>query len=228
LPKSSLTSTKVDIDDTIKISEVLRQRRLLYNTFAIEHPKHVPGMPEFYQNLQQKFNDPTFFYLSASPWQLYVFIRQFLTDNGFPHGQVILREMTLLQFSSIFNSFELKPKDYKVTRMEKIHSWFPSREFICIGDSTQSDPEAYAQMYIFLSEINLTFRYRTYPGWIKKIWIHVVSGVDLSEEKTKNDPKRFTTAFQGIPQDVWTTFVDPAELADHFPEVSNDTISSDA
>ena len=30
--------------------------------------------------------------------------------------------------------------------MKKINSWLPKRKMICIGDSTQSDPEAYGEM----------------------------------------------------------------------------------
>jgi phosphatidate phosphatase APP1 len=29
--------------------------------------------------------------------------------------------------------------------MRKIQSWLPQRRVICIGDSTQSDPEAYGE-----------------------------------------------------------------------------------
>jgi hypothetical protein len=43
---------------------------------------------------------------------------------------------------------------YKTDRMNKIHDWLPTRKFICIGDSTQSDPEAYAEMF------------KKFPGWI--------------------------------------------------------------
>ena len=38
--------------------------------------------------------------------------------------------------------------------MKKIHGWLPNRQFICVGDSTQSDPEAYAEMY------------KKFPDWI--------------------------------------------------------------
>ena len=109
---------------------------------------HVEGMPEFYKQLKQTFNDPIFFYLSASPWQVYEFLHAFLGDNEFPHGTLILREMTFRQFSSLFDSWMTSPEKYKIDRMKKIHSWFPNRQFICIGDSTQSDPEAYGEMYV--------------------------------------------------------------------------------
>jgi phosphatidate phosphatase APP1 len=37
-------------------------------------------------------------------------------------------------------------EEYKADRMKKIHSWLPKRKLILIGDSTQSDPEAYGEM----------------------------------------------------------------------------------
>jgi hypothetical protein len=50
-----------------------------------------------------------------------------------------------------------------------------------------------------------------------KIWIHIVKGVNLKEEKIKNAPERFQAAFEGLPPDVWTTFESPEELASHLP-----------
>jgi len=134
-----------DVDDTIKISEVLKESALLRNTFITQPPEPVTRMPALYKLLQDKLDHPTFFYLSASPWQLYEFNHEFVRNN-YPPGQIIMREMTTLHFRSLFNSWWTSPQDFKVDRMEKIHGWFPQRKFICIGDSTQRDPEAYAQM----------------------------------------------------------------------------------
>ena len=39
-------------------------------------------------------------------------------------------------------------EEYKVDRMKKIHTWLPRKKMIVIGDSTQSDPEAYGYMYV--------------------------------------------------------------------------------
>jgi len=66
-------------------------------------------------------------------------------------------------------------------------------------------------------EMRLIVRYHEFPGWIEKIWIHIVTGVNPKEEKSKNAPERFQTAFTGIPTDVWTTFESPSELAGHLP-----------
>ena len=48
--------------------------------------------------------------------------------------------------------------------MKKIHSWFPHRRMVCIGDSTQKDPESYGEIA------------RSFPGWIKAIYIRKVEG----------------------------------------------------
>ncbi len=78
-------------------------------------------------------------------------------------------------------------------------------QFICIGDSTQADPESYAQLY------------NTFPGWIKAIYIRKVEGLPHMEQKNK--PERFAKAFDGIDKQVWKVFVDPHELADHVKHV---------
>lgn len=89
---------------------------------------------------------------------------------------------------------------YKVDRMEKIHEWFPKRKFICIGDSTQSDPEAYGEMY------------RKQTKWIGAIFIRKVTDVGETNESQKNTPERFEKAFKNVPKNVWYVFEDPKEL----------------
>ena len=89
---------------------------------------------------------------------------------------------------------------YKVDRMEKVHRWFPKRKFVCLGDSTQSDPEAYAEMY------------RRYPEWVGKIFIRKVSGVAEMDETKKNSDERFENAFRGVPEDTYHVFEKPEEV----------------
>lgn len=104
-------------------------------------------MPQLYQSLRARFSNPTFFYLSASPWQLYPFLHDFVTSN-YPFGQIILRDMSYVELSSFLTTLTIGTQEYKEDRMEKIHRWFPNKQFFCIGDSTQTDPEAYGSMYI--------------------------------------------------------------------------------
>jgi phosphatidate phosphatase APP1 len=84
-------------------------------------------------------------YLSASPWQLYPFLLDFVRTN-YPWGQIILRDMSYLELWSFIASLTIGTQQFKENRMEKIHSWLPHKQWLCIGDSTQKDPEAYGTM----------------------------------------------------------------------------------
>ncbi|KAF3928189.1 hypothetical protein AA313_de0206182 [Arthrobotrys entomopaga] len=188
-----------DIDDTIKVTDTLSMKQLLIHTFA-EDPRPTPGFPDFYRHLDQVLNQPAFFYLSASPYNLYPFLLSFLRKN-YPFGQPILRDMSWMSVAGLIASVSNGTEEYKTMEMRKIiGQWLPNRKYVCIGDSTQTDPESYAAMY------------RTFPGTIKAIWIRIVTGVNAAEEKTKNSTDRFATAFNGIPKEIWKTFHDVSEL----------------
>ncbi|KAG9103995.1 hypothetical protein FRC06_006259 [Ceratobasidium sp. 370] len=196
-----------DVDDTVKVSQVNNRIALLRNTFVAE-PSAVPGMPALYQFLDTKLNNPAWFYLSASPWQLYPFLHEFLTTSTsnsqtlFPRGQLILRDMTRSAMPIYLSALTMGTREYKFDRLTKIHNWMaePNRRVLLIGDSTQTDPEAYGDAA------------RKWPGWVGGIWIRVVSGVDESKEKELNAPKRFDKAFEGVDRSIWRTFRDAKEL----------------
>jgi phosphatidate phosphatase APP1 len=103
-------------------------------------------MPELYSFLQKTVSQSApFFYLSASPYNLYYFLTGFL-HQFYPQGTMILRDASWMNLSGLLSNLTLGVQEYKVDRMEKINSWLPKRKMICIGDSTQSDPEAYGEM----------------------------------------------------------------------------------
>ncbi|TGJ83012.1 hypothetical protein E0Z10_g5750 [Xylaria hypoxylon] len=185
-----------DIDDTIKITQTSDPIGILRTTF-IESPEPVPGMPELYKHIHSltKNNSP-WFYLSASPYNLYPFLREF-RQKHYPHGTIVLRDSSWMSVRGLLTTLTLGTEDYKVDRMEKIHSWLPKRKMICVGDSTQSDPEAYGEMY------------RRYPHWVKTILIRKVEDIAAIGIESKNEPERFEEAFKGVPRDVWHVFSDP-------------------
>lgn len=118
---------------------------ILRSTFVSESTA-VQGMPELYQFIQRIISPSSpFFYLSASPYNLYQFLRDF-REKFYPQGTIILRDANWMNLSGLLSNLTLGVQDYKVDRMEKINSWLPKRKMICIGDSTQSDPEAYGEM----------------------------------------------------------------------------------
>ena len=188
-----------DVDDTIKITQTSSPIGILQSTFA-DIPKTTEGMPEFYKVLDESFGSPAWFYLSASPYNLYPFLAKFIPQH-YPEGTIILRDASWMYLGGLLQSFTEGVKEYKTDRISKIQSWLPARKFICIGDSTQSDPESYAEMY------------EKYPDWIKAIYIRKVTDIPHMEAKNKNE--RFIEAFKNVPDHVWRLFCKPEELADH-------------
>lgn len=156
-------------------------------------------MPELYAYIQKVITPSApFFYLYASPYNLYPFLRGFL-KQFYPHGTVILRDASWLNLSGLLSNLTLGTQAYKVDRMNKINSWLPHRKMICVGDSTQSDPEAYGEIY------------RKYPGWVRLIFIRKVTDIAAIGIEEKNEPARFEKAFEGVPSDVWHVFEKPEE-----------------
>lgn len=186
-----------DIDDTIKKTMTREPTGILRTTFA-EEPIPIQGMPEFYRYVQDELK-PTWHYLSASPYNLYPFLHTFLHEHFCP-GTLVLRDYSWMDIGGLIKSFTERTQEYKQDRIEKIHRCFPQRRVLCIGDSTQKDPEAYAEMY------------RRYPEWVHAIAIRKVTDVAHMEENNKAE--RFEEAFKGLPSELWTVFEDPKELYD--------------
>jgi len=198
-----------DVDDTIKKTMTNTALGVLKTTF-VEDPEPITGMPELYQHVKTKMKNPPFWYLSASPYNLYPFLLAFRDQFKFPPGQMILRDASWMSLAGLLTSITQGTQAYKVDRMKKIQTWFPKRKFVCIGDSTQTDPEAYAEMY------------EKHPDWIKAIFIRKVQdveeiGADVGE---KIKPERFEKAFKNVPKEVWYVYEDPKELYEKFEALS--------
>ena len=198
----------IDVDDTIKVTMTPSPLGILKSTFVVADPEPIQGMPELYAHISQTLQTPPFFYLSASPYNLYPFIKKFRSDH-YPPGTIILRDASWQNLGGLISSLQQNVQEYKVSRMHKIHAWFPHRKFICIGDSTQSDPESYGEIA------------RTFPGWIGAIFIRKVTGIAAMDTATKNAPKRFEDAFKGLDRKLWHVFENPGELAERVDELAS-------
>ncbi|ESK84277.1 putative actin filament organization protein App1-like [Moniliophthora roreri MCA 2997] len=190
-----------DIDDTIKISNVLDKIKLAQTTL-LDDPTPVAGMPELYASLAQTLNSPQFIYVSGSPFQLYPFLRDFIsTSFAEARGPLFLRNLTITDLGLILDSFsedEDAKLEYKLSQIARIQRIYPQKNFLAIGDSTEKDPEIYAEAF------------KTHGGdFIRCIWIHLVEGAENSDE-------RFAAAFKGVPEDRIRLFDDSqiATLAD--------------
>lgn len=199
-----------DIDDTIKITMTSETIGILRSTF-VDDPQPVPGTSELYQFLQTQVTSASpFFYLSASPYNLHPFLRDFL-DKYFPQGQLILRDASWMSLPGLISTITLGTQEYKADRIRKIHQWLPMKNFIVIGDSTQTDPEAYSDAY------------RKYGHeWVKLILIRRVAGVAAIGMDEKNKPERFEMAFKGVPRHVWRVFDEPSECY----QIIRDTVNA--
>ncbi|KPM41182.1 hypothetical protein AK830_g5343 [Neonectria ditissima] len=189
-----------DVDDTIKITLTSDPLGILRETF-VEEPRPVPGMPELYADIKSLLpRDTPWFYLSASPYNLYPLLHEF-RNRFFPPGPMILRDSNWRSVAGLLSALTVGTEEYKADRMKKIHSWLPQRKMILIGDSTQSDPEAYGEIY------------RTVPGWVKMILIRKATDISAFGIDEKNQLDRFEKAFKDVPPEAWHVFEDPKECS---------------
>ncbi|KAJ0165881.1 Phosphatidate phosphatase APP1 [Colletotrichum tanaceti] len=200
-----------DIDDTIKLTQTSDPIGILRETFVNE-PTPIEGMPELYRNIKALLpQEAPWFYLSASPYNLYPFLREF-RDKYYPPGTIILRDSSWKTVAGLLSALTVATEQYKVERMRKVRGWLPKRKFILIGDSTQSDPEAYGNIY------------RELKGWVKLILIRKVTDIAAVGISAKNEPERFEKAFKNIPRDDWFVFENPVDCN----KIIRDTIARDA
>jgi hypothetical protein len=188
------TSVVSDIDDTIKISEVLDLDALLRRTF-LQPFEAVPGMAEVYRGWAT--NGAQFHYVSASPWQLHLPLLEFTRTNGFVPGSWHMKQWRLKDrtYRSIFEN----PENYKVETIAPLLRQFPQRRFVLVGDSGERDPEAYATLA------------REFPAQVKAIFIRDVTGQG-------SDAERYRTNFTGLPRELWRVFKEPSDIAPLLPK----------
>jgi len=136
-----------DIDDTVVYSHVTSKLRMLL-TVAMSNAhsrKPFEGVAAFYRALQRGSNP--FFYVSKSPWNLYVPLTEFLDLQGLPEGPLFLRNFGLRM-----------PRDHKHAAIEAILNAYPKLPFILIGDSGEKDPEIYREIvHRFPSRIRVIY-----------------------------------------------------------------------
>lgn len=118
---------------------------MLRKTF-VDEPAPVPGMPELYEHMARVIPawEP-WFYLSASPYNLYPMLKQFC-KQWYPPGTLILRDSNWRTVAGLLATLTTGTHEYKTGRMRELRERLPKRKMILIGDSTQADPEAYAEM----------------------------------------------------------------------------------
>lgn len=182
-----------DIDDTVKVSNVLDRSELAANTFFRPFVA-VSGMAERYGEWGTQ--GVAFHYVTASPWQLYAPLWEFLTDNGFPGVEIRMRNLRVKDWNAV--DFFRGSQRYKLDEIRKILRRCPARRFVLVGDSGEHDPEVYAAAF------------REFPDRVAGILIRAVAESDL-------DRARYLEWFEGIDDSRWALFRDGAELPGNLP-----------
>jgi phosphatidate phosphatase APP1 len=177
-----------DIDDTIKVTEVRDREALLLNTFCRPF-QSVDGMAELYRAWQT--NGAQFHYLSASPWQLYIPLAEFIGKAGFPAGTFHMKDFRVKD--STFLALLGDPEKFKLKLIRPLFEQFPQRTFILVGDSGEKDPEIYGQIA------------REFPKQVRAICIR-----DVTDESRTSD--RYHRAFRDVPAASCVVFKSAREL----------------
>lgn len=177
-----------DIDDTIKASEVRDRKALLANTFLRPFAP-VEGMSELYRAWAS--SGAAFHYVSASPWQLYAPLAEFLKTNRFPDGSMHMKAFRWKDRSA-FSPFG-KQEGYKRGAILPLLRAFPARRFVLVGDSGEQDPEIFGALA------------RAHPDRVAAVFIRDAGGGGAGA-------RRYAAAFAGLRPGRWKVFKSPAEL----------------
>ena len=183
-----------DIDDTIKYTQVRDRSAMIRSTF-LEPFRPVPGMAELYRKWQANLG-AQIWYVSASPWQLFSPLSEFLGESGFPAGPVSLKNVQLTG-KTLFDLFK-DPDQFKKSAIEPIVERYPDRKFVLVGDSGERDPEIYGELA------------RKYPNNIVSVLIR----------KTTSEPAdagRYHEAFRDLLPEQWRVFNQPSEIPGLLP-----------
>ena len=194
-----------DIDDTVRVTNVLNKHEMLMNTF-VRPLKAVPGMASLYQNAAA-LPALRIHYVSNAPYALYPLVQQFLKDAQFPEGSMHLRSVSFK--SSIWHALwhMEQPNTHKTEVIENLLQDFPERTFVLIGDTGEQDPEIYAAIA------------RTYPERVRMILLRDVTG----DTRTG---ARFLREMQGVPTTKWLLFTDARVLNLAIAKISETNLSA--
>jgi phosphatidate phosphatase APP1 len=130
-----------DIDDTIVqtgATSLITMIRTLVRNAAARMP--FEGVAGLYRALDRDRNP--IFYVSSSPWNLYVLLEDFMDHNGIPPGPMFLQDWGIDESTLIIASHT----EHKLEQIQLLVDYYPALRFVLIGDSGQHDPEIYLKV----------------------------------------------------------------------------------
>ncbi len=137
-----------DVDDTVLQTHVTSRFRLkmLYATLFQDSHQRLPmeGVPDllraFEKGMDGKRENPIF-YVSASPWNIYDLLADFMEVQNLPKGPLLLRD---------YGPHLLRPpKDHRGHKLEAIAhilEMYPNLQFIMLGDTASKDADYYLSL----------------------------------------------------------------------------------
>ena len=161
-----------DIDDTVLQSNVSHWQAALQHTFLSNARTRKPleGVGQLYTSFQKgpdgKGANPIF-YVSASPWNVYDLLVDFMALNDLPDGPILLRDVDFNTASFLHNA----GPHSKLAKIHEIIDRYPSLQWILVGDSGQIDAELYAQTVV------------KYPGRVLAVYIR---DIDPTTDSTRD------------------------------------------
>jgi len=159
-----------DIDDTIQDSSITHKLQMIKKILLGNYKTSVAiaGTASLYNGLLQQSNGGTMHYVTGSPVNLYSKLENFTKLNGFPDGSM---DMKIIGTNYGSNSL----LDYKLSKIRALIKAYPSKKFLCFGDSGQQDPEIYAQIK------------KEYPKNILGIYINNVTKESKTSSRYKDE-----------------------------------------
>uniref|UniRef100_A0A060T693 ARAD1C12166p n=1 Tax=Blastobotrys adeninivorans TaxID=409370 RepID=A0A060T693_BLAAD len=159
-----------DIDDTIKNTGITGVKREMFRNVFIRTATEleIEGVVDWYKDMAE--HGAQFHYVSNSPWQLYSTIAEYIEQLGLPQGSIHLK-----QYSGVLNGILEPAAERKREALYSIVKDFPNHKFILVGDSGESDLEAYVDLA------------KAYPKQILSIYIRDVTNSDNFNDFTTNE-----------------------------------------
>jgi len=196
-----------DIDDTIKITNVVNKKEMLRNTFLREF-QPVPGMADIYQEwysqqqqqeqeLQVGYNSFHLHLLSASLYQLYEELETFRKNSNFPSATYSLKTVRPKNGGQTIRILFEDAMEFKCRTLRGILDTFPQRQFLFVGDTGEKDPQVYASIM------------KEYPTQILGIYLRSVPRT--SDDNVLQRVSEIMKEYD-IDTSRWTVFEEASEL----------------
>lgn len=174
-----------DVDDTVRIADVLDRPRMIERVFLRPY-EPVPGTSQIYNELARR--GAVFHFVSGSPWQVSSLIDEFLANEQFPPATLHCRQLGW----DFWNSDPLHTKEFKVATIALLLKQFSFGKVLLIGDDGEHDPEVYSETC------------KAQPDRVAGIWIRQVN--------PQSPHERLSDAKDLLGENRVVTFTDAVQL----------------